>query len=289
MTIRNTFMARGFDPDKVCDVIRDCADRIIMPRFKTLQQHEVGTKTGPTDLVTIADKEMEAELSLLLPAVFPGSVVIGEESVSEGTKSLDVLKDKTQAVWVVDPVDGTYNFVQGKDEFAVLLALVVNGETAMGWLYDVPGRRFMIAEKGGGTYFDGQKMKVAAPPSTLDQAIGYAAYKYFPKAVRPWVQQQSALVKDVGSLFCAGHEYMRLASGGRDFAIYNKLKPWDHLAGALAVQESGGQVFKWNGTPYTPQDTGGGLIAASDTALWQDVHRTFISSTPPQPPKPPGT
>ena len=268
-------MPESIDPEKVAEIVRDCAQRLIMPRFKVLQRHEISTKTGPGDLVTIADREMEAELSRYLPPLLPGSVVLGEEGVSEGRQSLDILKDRDQAVWVVDPVDGTYNFVHGLGEFAVLLAFVVNGETRMGWLYDVPGQKFMIAERGSGTYYDGQKTKIA-DSRPLDQACGYAALNYFPKAVRPWLEQQRHLVKDIRTLRCSGHEYLRLASGQADFSIYNKIKPWDHLAGVLAVQEAGGYAANWNCTPYTPQDLGGGILVASNATLWQEIHRTFI-------------
>lgn len=266
------------DPHKIADLLKDCAEKYILPRYNTLTAEEIQTKSHADDLVTIADIEAERALEKILPQLYPGCVVIGEESVSRGELSLDILKDRTQAVFVVDPVDGTYNFRHGKREFAVMMALVVNGETRMGWIYDVLGDTHAIAEKGAGAWFGGKKMQVA-PPRPMQDCNAFINSGYFPKDMRKfltYLKAEAANLQSVTTLRCSAHEYLRLAAGQADFSINGWMKQWDHLAGALMVQEAGGVVRKWDGSPYTPVDEEGGLIVASNQNLWNETYRLFI-------------
>ena len=250
------------DTEKVSSIIAEAAETLILPRFMQLKDGEVDTKTGPGDLVTIADRETEAFLDRALPALYPGTVLIGEESISEGKKSLDSLKDRDRLVWVTDPVDGTHNFVHGKKEFAVMLAAVYNGEIVYGWIYDAPNRTMMVAERGAGAWFGGERMRTA-PPRPLNELRGHIGWKYYPEKLRPYIAERRGKVKEAFSLNCAGHEYLLIASGKADFGIYSRVKAWDHLAGVLAVREAGGVDCLWDGRPYYPAFQGHGLLAAS--------------------------
>jgi fructose-1,6-bisphosphatase/inositol monophosphatase family enzyme len=272
----NARSAAKIDPDRISGLIRECAAKYIIPRFKKLAQGDISTKTGPHDLVTVADSETEEALDSALTKMYPGSVVIGEEGISAGKKSADILQDKTRTIWVADPVDGTYNFVHGNPEFAVMLACVVDGETRFGWIYDVPADRMLTAEKGAGAFIEGRRLKVAGPKPP-NEARGFTGSRYFPKHLRPLIK---SFVKDfeaVHTLSCAGHEYIRLASGEYDFSIYNRIRPWDHLPGTLAVSEAGGFTTKWDGSAYTPQDDGGGLVNAANETLLEMLHEKIIS------------
>ena len=265
--------------DDIAALIRDCAARLIMPRFKMLQEGEISSKSGPSDLVTIADREMEAELERALNAAYPGSIVLGEESVSAGEKTLDALADPSNVVWVIDPVDGTWNFVHGKNEFAVMLACVIGGRTRHGWIYDVPADRMMYTEQGQGTWIDGQRQKVA-PVKPWRQTIGFCGAHYFPPAQRPMIKTFAKQVKGLHLFGCAGHEYLNVASGLYDFALYNRGKPWDHLAGALAVQEAGGVVSRFDGNPYLPSDDRPALLCTSNDLLQEILQRELIGRLP---------
>jgi fructose-1,6-bisphosphatase/inositol monophosphatase family enzyme len=178
-------------------------------------------------------------------------------------------------VWVADPVDGTHNFVHGKREFGVMLAAVHNGEIVHGWIYDVLDRKMMHAEKGAGAYFDGQRLKTAAP-KPLDQLIGHIGAKYYPDRVRPFLKEQKKKVASARSLHCAAHEYLLVLTGQADFGIYSRVKPWDHLAGALAVNEAGGSATLWNGQPYFPAFTGNGLMVASHPDVARELRAAIV-------------
>jgi fructose-1,6-bisphosphatase/inositol monophosphatase family enzyme len=276
MSAKREFMTAAIDPEEVAKIIRAAAAKHILPRYKTLLASEIDTKSGPDDLVTIADRETEIALEAELTRAYPGSIVIGEEGISSGAKSLDVLQSGKGVIWVTDPVDGTHNFVSGKAEFAVMLACVVDGVVEYGWIYDVLNDKMLTAIRGKGVTFGSDRLSVA-PPVAMKDASGFAAPKYFSKPVRPLVEEFAKHVKQMGTIRCAGHEYIRLASGKADFAIYGKIRQWDHLAGTLAVQEAGGRVMKWDGTPYKPSDDRGGLVIASGDALLGEIRKALIA------------
>ncbi len=129
-------MHRLYDP--VTKLMRDVADEIIMPRFQMLAADEIKEKT-PGDLVTIADQESETRLGEALLALLPGSTVIGEEAVAANAGLLGGIGKGL--VWIIDPLDGTLNFAEGKSPFAVMIGLLADGEAQAGWILDaVTGR-----------------------------------------------------------------------------------------------------------------------------------------------------
>ncbi len=279
-------MSNNIDPVQVAAVLKECALKYILPRFKNLQAGDIHTKTHANDFVTIADIETEAALSEILPKMFPGTLVIGEEGVSSGVVSTDILHDTSKVVFVVDPVDGTYNFKNGNPQFAVMMSLVVGGQTRMGWIYDVMNDTHYITEKGKGTTKNGQpvhvrpKLDIGAP-----EAVGYMEHRYFPKNVQDYLREQGA--ERFKSLHCAAHEYLNIASGNSDFAIFSHMKPWDHLAGVLMVEEAGGIVRKFDGSAYAITDNKGGIIVASHPDVMEQVRSKFIGPVHAMlPPKP---
>jgi fructose-1,6-bisphosphatase/inositol monophosphatase family enzyme len=270
-------MKHAFDTARISELIVEAADTLILPRYKLLKTHEIDTKSGPNDLVTIADKEAEEFLNREITALYPDSVLIGEESISEGRKSLDSLMIKDKVIWVTDPVDGTYNFVHGNREFGVMLAAVYNGVVVQGWIYDVLGRKMMVAEHGAGAFFDGVRLKTAAP-KPLSELVGYVGMKYMPEPVRPFLIENKPKVKKAFSLSCAAHEYLAIIQGNADFGIYSRVKAWDHLAGTLAVREAGGTATLWGGGEYYPSFGGHGVLAASCKDVEAEIRHTFVDN-----------
>lgn len=130
----------NIDHDKIAALLREVAADKITPRFQKLTDEEIRTKSGPEDLVTIADEEAETELTRRLQDLLPGSLVLGEEAVAHGSVRHDILKNNDTPVWVVDPVDGTRNFARGTPQFGTILALVHKGECVAGWIYQIPPR-----------------------------------------------------------------------------------------------------------------------------------------------------
>jgi fructose-1,6-bisphosphatase/inositol monophosphatase family enzyme len=258
------------DPDKVAQVLVECADLYIRPRFQALKDHEISTKTGPRDLVTQADIDVEAHLARVLPDFLSGSVVVGEEGVSRGEASLETLRDLSQKIWIVDPVDGTYNFVHGYPQFGIMLACVINGQTEYGWIYDVPGRKLIAAEKGAGAFEDGRALKVR-PAAAIENMNIHINPGFFPKPLRMQITDVLGAFKKWETLRCAAYEYARIVRGEADASIYSRMKAWDHLPGVLITQEAGGYVAKWDGTPYAPHDERQGLIVTGCREGWEAI------------------
>lgn len=265
------------DTQKIEDILRACAEKYIIPRFRALEDHHIRSKTSPRDLVTVADIEAEEALDEILSREFPGSVVVGEEAVSSGAKPLSLLRESAGMIWVVDPVDGTNNFVRGQDEFCTMLACVVDGRTRHGWIYDIPGGRFLYARDGGGVTLDGAALRFGPGGKALSGCVGFAGRGYFHPELRPLVDDFRPQVAKLYSLGCAGHEYLRVLGGQADFGIYSRVRPWDHLVGTLAVVEAGGVVRKWDGGAYLPDDYNGGIAVASDAVLYDRLDAAIIA------------
>ena len=157
--------------------MRDVAAEHVMPRFRSLADQDVETKTGPLDLVTIADREAEAALTRRLPDLVPGSVVVGEEAVCADPTIVARLAEDAP-VWVLDPVDGTRNFVNGENLFGVMVALVERQETICGWIFTPIDDIMLTVERGAGARVNGQAPHPRTAVSFAD-AIGDFTPRYF--------------------------------------------------------------------------------------------------------------
>src|SRR5512138_204235 len=114
------------DANEVERIIRTVNEREVVPRFGRLAASDIAEK-APGDLVTVADRAAEAAMIEALQAVVPGSVAVGEEAVAEEPAVLAAL-DGDAPVWIIDPIDGTHNFVADNPRFATLVALAHRGE-----------------------------------------------------------------------------------------------------------------------------------------------------------------
>lgn len=245
------------DPSRVATILAEVSADIILPRFQSLASGEVREK-GPGDLVTIADTEAEAALTHRLGSLLPHSRVVGEEAVAADGKVLHRL-DGADPVWILDPVDGTANFVKGSKRFAVIVALVVEGRTVQGWIHDPLAGRTTIAERGAGVWRDGQRLGIA-PPGALAGMIGAAGYR-----------GTARLAAEVGGLLCQGsaaHDYLDLIDNKLQFAYFRRLHPWDHAAGVLLHAEAGGYNALLDGQPYRPVPSPGSILLAPDRPSW---------------------
>lgn len=259
------------DPDSVAAIIREAAEVEILPRFRSLQAHEISEKSGPQDLVTVADRAAEAYLAPRLAALVPSALVVGEEAHETNPDLLAGLGD-AEAAWVIDPVDGTYNFAHGVDRFAVIIAFCRRGETAAGWIYSPITGEMTMAEKGAGAWLDGTRLRLteAKPLEAMTGALG-------PRLAERLNGRRAAGEGGIPRKFirhkCSGLEYMDLVRGRLDFARFGgRLKPWDHAAGVLMHAEAGGfSAMTSDGTAYPPARPRAGdvLLLAPDRDCWE--------------------
>jgi fructose-1,6-bisphosphatase/inositol monophosphatase family enzyme len=265
------------NPEKVASYIREVAADKIMPRWQSLKDHEIDTKTGPTDLVTIADIEAEEDLTRIFKDLIPGSHVLGEEAVSKEEISIDLLGSEDGYVWVIDPVDGTLNFAEGRDKFGTIVALGYKGHIVQGWILDIPQDRLAMAEQGAGVEIDGSRVSYPKMTDALNETRGFISRKFLPPKMRE--ELKPVLEKEFGNVetyLCCAHEYLDILSGDAHFSMYSRIRPWDHQAGAMMLREAGGTVKKWDGSDYKAEDQRGGLICTADQGAWDDIYELLL-------------
>ena len=253
-------------------LMREASERAILPRYRTLAAHEIVTKSEKgtlTDLVTIADGEAEAILSEGLARLLPEAAIVGEEAAHADPAVFERLGDAL--CWIVDPLDGTNNFAEGKPPFGILIALTEHGETVAGWIYDCLSGRFCHAMRSGGAFVDGER--IAAQTTGVSPPVAANSLVYMSPERRAAVQAQIAphyTLVDIPR--CAAEQYPRLVLGRNDVAIFERTLPWDHAAGVLFVNEAGGKAARLDGSKYRVNDHArAGLIGASSPALWEQM------------------
>ena len=138
----------------------------------------------------------------------------------------------------MDPVDGTRNFVHGREDFACMVALVVAGRTEGAWITYPAVDREMHGAAGVGTFLDGERVTAPLPPdaSALRGALGARAFVKDPDAVYAAAGSVGP-VRDIR--FCAGWDYLDMVEGAKDYVYFSRTLPWDHAPGALLVREAG--------------------------------------------------
>ena len=245
--------------DLVSARIAEIAAIAIVPRFQALAAHEIALK-GPSDYVTAADLEAEALLGSALIDILPGSVVVGEEAVAKDSNVLDRLAD-AGPVWIVDPLDGTGNFAQGRRPFCTIVALALGGKPVAGWIYEPLTGDLLVAVRGGGAQFRGA-------PATLAGGTVGAVYgnKLRKRAVA------SGRFGGFVDERCAGAVYLDLARGRIGFGAVTRALPWDHAAGCLAVAEMGGvAAFMDDRSAYDVRRHVGPLLQAATQEAWDTI------------------
>lgn len=252
-----------------------------MPRFRRLEEGSVRTKSGPLDLVTVADEAAEELITEGLSRLFPGALIVGEEAASRTPGLLGRLAEVDLAI-VVDPIDGTSNYAAGVPLFGVMAAVISGGEVVASVIHDPVSDDTAVAVRGEGAWTetaDGARIALkAAAPVDPSRMTGHASWRYLPQRLRDRVALNLPRVAGSWDYRCAAHEYRVLAAGHCHFLIFNRLMPWDHLPGWLLHQEAGGYCAHFDGSAYRPTDLDGGLLYAPDRASWEALHDTLMGA-----------
>lgn len=270
------------DAARVGEILARVAQAEIMPRFRTLSADQVRQKSSSFDLVTEADEAAERAISTELAAAFPGSVIIGEEAAAKTPDIVAGIAD-AELAFIIDPVDGTKNFVAGLPLFGSMIAATVRGEVVFGAIHDPVCEDTAFALRGEGAWLDGRHRKhvalSVADPVPLARMDAIISTSFLPEPLRSTVNGNLARVGLTGSLHCSAHEYRLAAAGHRHLLLYNRLMPWDHAAGWLLHREAGGYSAHFDGSDYSPTHLSGGLICAPDEASWQLARAALFGSS----------
>jgi fructose-1,6-bisphosphatase/inositol monophosphatase family enzyme len=267
----------SIDINAVAALIAEVAAEEIQPRFRKLAAHEQREK-APGDIVTIADERAEAALTPRLIDLVPNSIVIGEEAAAKDPALVHRLS-ADQVAWIVDPVDGTANFAEGKTDFVSMVALVRGDELIASWIHLPTTGQTAIAERGAGATFDGARLPILSPAAENPAGV-VGVGKFSAPALHPRAEALRRAVRQIRSLRCAGLDYLRLARGELDFILFGRAWPWDHAPGVLLVAEAGGVGSHGDGTPYRPSQalTARGVLTARSPQVWRYVINQLNSS-----------
>lgn len=253
-------------------LMRRVAAQVVMPRFRALAAHEIAEKS-PGEVVTCADCEAEMLLFEGLAALGLGARIVGEEAVALEPHLLDDVGDGL--VWLIDPLDGTGNFAEGRETFGMMVALVDDGVPIEGWILDPINGRLCHAERGMGASIDDTPARARA--TSLTPPVAALGTHFLDPRRRARVHSRAQRRFQVVPVpRCAAVSYPRLVTGHDDIALFQRILPWDHAAGALFVTEAGGRVTHWDGEPYRVGGDGVGLLAASSEALWQKAANVLL-------------
>lgn len=262
------------DPVHVAAVIAEIAAAEIAPHFGKLEKDAIRQKSSATDLVTRVDEAAEAALMKALGALDPGAAFVGEEAAAANPAIVAALSGPGR-FWVVDPLDGTRNFVNGAPEFGTIVAYVADGETLMGFIHAVPENACAIAVRGEGVSWKG------AAPVIADGAATPLGLRSTGWLTPEWRERLTAsLRRNVDSRpgHCSAYAYLKLMKGEVDFKLSSRIHPWDHAAGALILAELGGRAaFLDRGECYSPRDTiDAPLLAAAPGRNWNDIAQRLL-------------
>lgn len=256
-------------------LLRQAAEEAVLPVFGSREARP--KQKSPGEWVTTADRAAEALLAPALAALVPGSVVVGEEAATSDPAVLARLSADGD-VWLLDPLDGTANFAAGRPPFALMAALLHQGETVASWMLDPLSGRLAAAERGSGAWVDGERMRADSTAAEVSGLRGAVLRRFLPPGLLAHVE---SVEPDFGELTagsrCAGHDYPAVVAGQLDFAMFWRTLPWDHIPGALFAAEAGGVAARLDGRPYTAADHARpGLLVARNPDVWARVRDGLV-------------
>ena len=226
---------------RICVLVRACGSMILTADRARL---DVDSKSGRSNFVTAYDKAVQARLEDGLREILPEARFIGEEG-SEARYSAH------GAFFIVDPIDGTMNFIKDCRYSAISVALVIDGRAELGVIYNPYADELFTARRGHGAFCNGRPLRVSSAPlaegivlfgtAPYDAALSERSFKLAFTAFR-----QAVDVRRSGS---AALDLCAVAAGRAELFFELRLSPWDYAAGGLVVEEAGGTVTTAEGDP----------------------------------------
>ncbi|XGI84281.1 inositol monophosphatase [Halorutilales archaeon Cl-col2-1] len=216
---------------------------------------------GRRDLVTQIDYESEEAIRETLLGEYPDHSVLAEEEGEEGD---------SEYRWIIDPLDGTTNFVHGVPHYAVSIALEVDGEVQHGVVYHTPTDDVYTASEGEGAYLNGEEISVSSNPDLEESVIatGFSRESVEDEALMSALRTVIAESHGVRRMGSAATDLVLVASGVLDGFYERFLSPWDIAAGSLIVEEAGGTVTDLEGGESYFET---GDIVATNTEIHRQV------------------
>ncbi|MBO0994479.1 inositol monophosphatase family protein [Bacillus sp. SD088] len=225
---------------------------------------DIHTKSDANDLVTNVDKETEQFFVKQIKEHFPNHRMMGEEGFG------DQVNDLEGVVWIVDPIDGTMNFVHQQRNFFISIGILEDGVGQLGYLYDVILDELYCASRGKGAFFNEEKIAPLQEGNINEAVVGFnPASIHSEQTARMFIP----LVKDIRgarSYGSAAMEFAYVAMGRMDAYISLQLSPWDFAGGKVIIEELGGVVTDLQGNPVNM------LEKSSILAAKPELHKQLL-------------
>ena len=249
--------------DEILSVMKKCGDIIL---FAGDGQCDVGTKEGRGNFVTQYDTAVQNYLQEELLKIVPDAVFIGEEG--EHSQALG-----EGYAFIVDPIDGTTNFIRNYRRSCVSVGLALDGEMALGAIYNPYSNEMFYARRGKGAFLNGQPIHVSGH-GLSEALICFGTSPYYEELIDATFDLAKRLHRtglDVRRSGSAALDLCDIASGRCDLYYECRLSPWDYAAGSLLVEEAGGRISRMNGETLS-LGTGCSVLAGNLRA-WEDYFR----------------
>lgn len=234
------------------------AGSIIVQNLGLLGRDDI-TRKQPADFVTRVDTEAEEAIIATVREHFPGHSFLAEESVKDLQESGS---GRQNYLWIIDPLDGTTNYIHGYPVFSVSIALQAGGRIRTGVVFDPVRDELFTAEEGQGAHLNGKRLAVSS--FGLQEAVIATGFPFRNRELMDdYLRVFRSIFSRVSDLRRAGSAALDLASvasGRCDGYFEARLKPWDLAAGSLLVREAGGVVSDWAGGDDFLQS--GNIVAA---------------------------
>lgn len=247
------------------------AARVILRYMNRLDSIPVVEKQR-MDFASEVDKQAEAEIIRELKRAYPDHAILAEESGSQG---------KNNATWVIDPLDGTHNYLRGIPHFSISIALEENGVPVHAVVYDPLREELFTASKGDGAYLNDRRIRCNKRES-LDGAMLVTGFPFRQREhLAAQLEMTRSLLADAEDIRRTGSAALDLAwvaAGRLDGMFEIGLKPWDMAAGCLLVREAGGTFCDFQGRDGVPKS--GNLVAANPRLATEMVKRIRPHVTP---------
>jgi myo-inositol-1(or 4)-monophosphatase len=215
------------------------------------------TKTSPTDIVTAVDQASERLIFDRLTTARPQDDFLGEEGGAASASGTAPRSGSGAVEWVVDPIDGTVNFLYGIPAYAVSIAARVGGESVAGVVLNVATGETFTATRGGGAFRDGVRLRLPqdGPVRPLSQRLVGTGYNYVPEVRAQQAAAVTAMlheVRDVRRIGSAALDLCFVGAGRFDAYVEEGLHAWDMAAGGLVATEAGAVLSRRDGVGGGP-------------------------------------
>src|SRR5688572_26858215 len=232
-----------YNASDIQTVLKECANECVLPYFQNLEKEDIATKSHAEDFVTIADKKSEEYLERRLTHIVPGSIVLGEESFF--VRGFNPEGVATKDVWIVDPIDGTRNFKDGKDNFCILLAHAHEGRLMGAWIYAPRLGKMVSWKQGEAVTLNNQPISLDTDRKSLGQMIvGDHVFKAYPDYKEELKQNRKFFGPEHVHLGSFGIETLWMVENKIDALSFGKCNPWDIAPCAALIEAMGGKAMK---------------------------------------------